>query len=51
MYRSTRSYRSPELLLGYKVNYKTDIFSLGIILLELLLGYNPIKSSSIGEEI
>lgn len=38
LYCCSRNYRSPELLLGLEFDYQTDIFSLGVVALELLLG-------------
>mmetsp|Transcript_2810 Transcript_2810/g.4075 ORF Transcript_2810/g.4075 Transcript_2810/m.4075 type:complete len:524 (+) Transcript_2810:64-1635(+) len=35
---STTQYRSPEVLLGMKYDYKTDIWSLGCMIFELLTG-------------
>ena len=41
----TLLYCSPEMLKGEDYNYKTDIWSLGILLLECYLGYHPLKES------
>ncbi|GAB2510128.1 serine/threonine-protein kinase [Microbulbifer agarilyticus] len=40
------SYSSPEQAQGQALNITSDIYSLGVILLELLLGYNPFKGDS-----
>ncbi|MBP6002537.1 MAG: protein kinase [Pyrinomonadaceae bacterium] len=37
----TVDYASPEQVRGEKVTYATDIYSLGVILFELLTGYRP----------
>jgi len=46
LYCCSRNYRSPELLLGLDFDYKTDVFSLGIVTLESLLEFNPLQASS-----
>ena len=40
------AYSSPEQAQGKPLNANTDIYSLGVILLELLLGYNVFKGDS-----
>lgn len=42
----TVDYASPEQVRGEKVTYATDVYSLGVILFELLTGYRPYKIES-----
>lgn len=42
----TRGYSAPEQFMGEAVSYTSDIFSLGITLIQLLTGIDPINSTS-----
>jgi len=47
----TRQYRSPEALLGLQWNEKTDMWSLGCLLLTLYLGMRPFEATSPAEHL
>jgi len=46
-YVQSRSYRAPEVILGYKYDYKIDIWSLGCILAELYTGNVLFQNDSV----
>jgi serine/threonine-protein kinase len=45
----TRAYMSPEQLRGQEVGERTDIFALGVMIVECLIGENPFREKDAAE--
>jgi serine/threonine protein kinase len=49
--RGKFSYMPPEQVVGGEIDRRVDIFATGAILYELLSGYQPYRSASVGEQL
>jgi serine/threonine protein kinase len=47
----TLAYMSPEQILGGKVDHRSDIYALGVMLFELLVGYRPFNPQSLRDAV
>ncbi|MFC1642065.1 protein kinase [Myxococcota bacterium] len=51
VFRGKFAYAAPELLEGALATQAADIYSAGVVLAELLLGYNPYSAATVAESV
>ena len=49
--KGTRGYMAPEQIMAKTVDQRADVFNLGVILYELLLGHHPFESENRGAQL
>ena len=50
-FKGKLAYSAPELIQGDQPTPRADIYSLGVVLLQVLLGHNPFKGEAMGDTV